>query len=293
MRYVIGLDGGGTKTAAALADEQGRILRRCTGEATNPNGQPLEQAKARFQGLLMETAQGYPVSAVFTGVAGIGTVDMRARYTQWLRDIFPETTHVRADSDVCCAITATLDFADGIAAIAGTGSSAFVRINGNYTQVGGWGYFFEDAGSGFEFGRQALIHWMRVTDGRAVPSPLSQLCQETAGGGAKEILSQLYSGGRTEIARYAPCVFAAAEMGDPAACAIVSRQAQMYAELLQVGGGLFPVRPVPVALGGSLWKQDSFRLEVERLLGPDYHLILPTAAPVMGAIKEALHLLTP
>ena len=291
MRYVIGLDGGGTKTLAVLADEHGQVIRRCVCEATNPNGQPLEQARVRLQHILLETAQGYDISAVFAGVAGTGAAEMRARYNQWVREIFPETTAVRTDSDVCCAITATLDFADGIAAIAGTGSSAFVRVDGAYTQVGGWGYFFEDAGSGFEFGRQALIHWMRVTDGREPPSPLSRLCLEAAGCGAKEALTALYTGGRTEIARFAPCVFTALSEGDPAARSIVARQAEMYAELLQVGGRLLSIRPVPVALGGSIWKQDAFRLAVAHLLGPDFELILPKAEPVTGAVKEALRLL--
>ena len=45
MRYIIGVDGGGTKTSAALADESGRIIRVNTLPGCNPNDLGFVEAK--------------------------------------------------------------------------------------------------------------------------------------------------------------------------------------------------------------------------------------------------------
>src|SRR5258708_30670251 len=48
MRYVLGFDGGGTKTDCVLMDESGAILARSRSRPSNPSPVPLDLAYAAF-----------------------------------------------------------------------------------------------------------------------------------------------------------------------------------------------------------------------------------------------------
>ena len=82
-------------------------------------------------------------------------------------------------------------------------------------------------------------------------------------------------------------MFEAARSGDAAAEGIIRRQARMYAELLRAGAKKIAARPVPVALGGSVWKQEAFLEAVRECAGPDFSLRGTDLPPVFGAAREA------
>ena len=51
MRYLLGIDGGGTKTLGVLAKTDGTVLARAKTDATNPNDVTLPVAVERLTGL--------------------------------------------------------------------------------------------------------------------------------------------------------------------------------------------------------------------------------------------------
>ena len=54
------------------------------------------------------------------------------------------------------ALEVCLQGEDGVAVICGTGISCAICKEGKYKIVGGYGYLFEDGGSGYAYGRDAI-----------------------------------------------------------------------------------------------------------------------------------------
>ena len=71
MRYVIGLDAGGTKTVGLLADESGKILSKARGGGANllVHGE-LAVEKVVYQ-FIEDLEAPEPISAICLGIAGV------------------------------------------------------------------------------------------------------------------------------------------------------------------------------------------------------------------------------
>ena len=62
--------------------------------------------------------------------------------------------------------------------ISGTGSVVFVKENGNYTRIGGWGYLFDKAGSSYDIGKSALQVALYEEDFHKEPSAVTLLLRK-------------------------------------------------------------------------------------------------------------------
>ena len=60
MRYVLGIDAGGTKTMAAAVDETGAVQAEFTVGATNINSEPQELVLSRLDHLAAQARQRFP-----------------------------------------------------------------------------------------------------------------------------------------------------------------------------------------------------------------------------------------
>ena len=84
--YYLGIDGGGTKTVFALADERSNILRRVTLGPTNPVDIGIEAALSTLGEGISQAVQGMnPCEvSVFAGIAGGITGDNQTRIRAFL-----------------------------------------------------------------------------------------------------------------------------------------------------------------------------------------------------------------
>lgn len=132
------------------------------------------------------------------------------------------------ESDAHMTLRAASESGPVVVGLLGTGSVFFARDEaGILHRVGGWGALFEDAGSGFEIARQALLHIFRIDDGLEADSSLKdQFLMESGISSLQDLRGELYRGS-TEISQwagYAPLVLSLAEKGDPSARQIVLEQ---------------------------------------------------------------------
>ena len=171
--------------------------------------------------------------------------------------------------------------------IAGTGSSCYVRHNGRYSLVGGWGHLIDDAGSGFWLGKEALNAALREEDGRGERTVLTRMVNEKLGKDVRTCIGALYAGGKPMIASFAPLVLEAAGYGDRIAKEILHRAADELALLIRAGGDLIDKKPCRVALAGSLWKSELLFEEVGMRLNDDYTLLPLDVPPVLGSAVAA------
>ena len=291
VRYCLGIDGGGTKTALLLTDIDGTPLRQTTAAACNP----MDIGFARAAKILREAIDDICADlnpseiAMFAGIAGGGSSPVKEQ----LHDFFSifEFAAFDNDSDNRNILEAGLGHRDGISVIIGTGICVQARYGEQLHRVGGWGYFIDRGGSGFNLGQDALQVYFAAQDGSGEVSLLSALVGETAACSPEELVGRMYSGGKTFVASFAPLVTQAYRMGDPAADAILSRNAAYIAHLIATAAKQFPedCAVIPVVLCGGLSHIQEIVSRVEQQLSDNSALQIECLSrePVIGAAMAA------
>ncbi len=223
MAVFLGIDGGGTRCSAALADENGRILARADGGAANITSNP-ETARRNIMNVATTvmtdafgTADGYhktPGLYVAMGLAGASIPDSVANLCAHL-----PFQNLRVVTDGITAVKGALHDEDGIVAAIGTGSVFAQQKSGNIREIGGRGLVFGDEGSGGWLGRALLADCLRAIDGLCDLTPLLQ-STITECGGLERIITFGTSASAADFARFASRVITST---DPAARSLMYR----------------------------------------------------------------------
>src|SRR5713101_7540423 len=160
MRYVLGFDGGGTKTECVLTDPAGKILARCVSGPSNPSRVGVESATLEIEkaaDLCLQEARiaRNAVAAIGAGLAGTGNPEMKERMRASLEAAFPGAA-VSISTDLEIALAAAGE-GPVIVLVAGTGSAAIGRnAQGQIWRTGGQGPRLGDDGSAFDIGSRAV-----------------------------------------------------------------------------------------------------------------------------------------
>ena len=268
--YVIGIDGGGTRTTVALADEQGVEVLRRTGppglvDPRNPAAS-AEVLVALIREATEEAGCDGPAAALCAGLAGVGNAAER----EVVRAALAEegvARRVVVVGDGETALEGAFEGEAGILVIAGTGSIAYGRSeDGRVERCGGWGMVVGDEGSAYGTGRAALIAALRAHDGRdpatqLLPALLDALGLRTP----DEIPPWAGRAEKTEIAALAPLVARVAAEGDECAEQIVATAAHELARLVaSLAERLAPWTDAPrVVFFGGMFRTPGFADQVE------------------------------
>jgi len=302
MDYFLGIDGGGTRTVAWLADTGGLLRGRGEAGPSNPLkvGMRVAQREVlratrtalRQAGLSVRkmNTPGQPVlRAVCAGISGEDRPEVHRPLLAWMRRHIPARRHLLT-TDAAIALAAALRDSAGVLVIAGTGSIACARDEqGKFLRAGGWGVPFDDRGSGYELGRQAVTASLEAYDGRG-PSTLLQhgICRQLKLKSIIEIVPRRLDA--PQVAALFPLVAKAADDGDLVArhlCDTAGRDlAVLSAALLRRTGWLERVTPV-VTTGGvfksSSLVRNAFARHMHRL-APQARVQMLDCPPVEGAV---------
>lgn len=237
VRYVVGIDGGGTKTEAVILTEQNQEWGNLTVESTNPHAVSFEQA-TRNMGLLLDQVfshretSGMECAAVCLGLAGVDTEEERGRFLSFMESYRTEKNlsfRTFMNNDAQIALMATLRDDRGIIVISGTGSIAF-GLTGDRRKfrVGGWGHLLGDEGSGYDIGIRTLRAAMRSHDGIEPPTVLKENIIKAYGLSAiTDLRTYIYQPHlkKHDIAKFAELCIRADEAGDVTASSILDAAA--------------------------------------------------------------------
>lgn len=299
--YVIGIDGGGTKTEGVLTDPAGRVLAHGIGGASNPNDGGVEASVAVVSDLARRLIQqaGVPMTDCFLFGGIAGALSHKDELTAGLRESLSGVT-ISVDSDMVNLLSAELCDRDGACVICGTGSACFLRRGHDVTRIGGWGYLLDSAGSGYDIGRQALEVALRAHDGRGSATLLTDCLAARLGMPVPSALNRLYAEGKTLIASLAPAVFEAADKGDETAAVILDRNAAALGEMIVTAWRLYragepnsePPQSLPVALDGGICRRTHprWRDAIARHIPPSVpaELFLASRSVLWGAVAEGM-----
>jgi len=160
MRYVLGFDGGGTKTDCVLLDESGAVAARSRSGASNPTSFGLDASVAALSEAAsdaLRTAGGSEkdVAYAVAGVSGAGEPTMRRALQAGLQPRFPNAAII-VTSDLVLSLNATGEI-PSVVVIAGTGSAVLGRTAPfELARAGGFGPVIGDPGSAYDIGRKAV-----------------------------------------------------------------------------------------------------------------------------------------
>ena len=301
---ILGVDGGGTKTDACLAqvglNGEEKILGR--GQAGSSNVKAVG-ADIALTNLLQAVEQAWSVAnlsrgrvaiAVF-GLSGAGRPETQKLIQEWAREQ-NIADQVRVVHDALPVLIAGTPAGQGVALIAGTGAVAHAADQQNNSAVaGGWGYWFGDEGSAFWLGQAATRAVSQAVDGR---SPTTLLTQKILGrlgiAEPRDLLTALSRDGdvRSAIAGLADLVTSCAEQRDEVAQEIASQAAKQLAALvisaaekLQLGQNFALALAGGVVCNSPLIRKTLLEELARRSLHPTSVEIVNE--PVLGCIRLA------
>ncbi len=182
MKTYIGVDGGGTKTAFALANETGEILVQIerTGCSYLEIGVPQVVSLLK-EGIeeCLNRVQLESCDSICIGLPCFGEnlmVDELLR--KQLKNALP-ASNVMLVNDAVVGWAGSLGGKEGIHLVAGTGSLAIGKgIKDHFARSGGWNEFFSDEGSCYWVAKEAMRLFSKQADGRLEKGPLYYLVKE-------------------------------------------------------------------------------------------------------------------
>lgn len=233
MPLLFGLDSGGTKTVAALANERGELVRILSGRSLDPFSVP--DWRKDLSEIVQSLTDGLtePVSCAILGLPFHGEIPSVSRaQNEAAASLFACESVV--ENDVRIAFDGAFAGKGGVLVLAGTGSMAWASAAGsNASQVrtGGWGNLFGDEGSAFWIGREALSLVSQELDGRVPNSGFSEELLSRLGIGEEELIDWTYrlENPRRSIAGIAHFVGELADYGQPRAIDLLQRAAHHLA----------------------------------------------------------------
>ncbi len=157
-RYYLGVDGGGSKCRASVADAQGRVLGSALAGPANPfHG--VEEARQSIESAArgaLEAAGLHSVSlgqlVVGAGLAGVNLPGLYQVMREWPHPF--AAFYLATDLRIACIGAHQSD--EGAIIVTGTGSCGYVRVGGEERLIGGYGFSFGDQGSGAWMGLEAV-----------------------------------------------------------------------------------------------------------------------------------------
>lgn len=301
MAYVLGIDAGGTKTRALLADETGRVVAAASGGGANLRTHGELGVEKVLHAIVeeVESSAGTRAEAIALGIAGADRPDDHAVLRDILRRIgFRSRVVVTNDARVAFVAGSTRRV--GLALVCGTGSIAWGRnASGEVARAGGWGWHVGDEGSGFWIGEKALRASLRAYDGRGRATALEAAVLAHFGlARMDELVRTVYDREypRHEVALFSVRVADEARRGDSVAREILAQAAEELVSAAKSVAARLRLAGTDhdVVLSGGTFRAipDLSDTVAASLAGAGAHVSRLEEEPALGAVRLAIEALT-
>src|SRR5438309_6285229 len=288
---ILGVEGGGTKTAWTLVERSGDELNLLD-QGKLPSSNFRLATPDRLRAIFSELPKQIDRAGVF--LAGCGTAEDRHSLSNLCAEIWPGAK-ILTGSDRDSGLAAALGHGDGIVVNAGSGSSVTGRRGDKIENAGGWGHILGDAGGGYFLSVQALRLILREYDlHRGEVQFTTKVLQALSLNNLDELVRWAQTADKMEIAMLAPVVFEAAANGDARVLEIIEEGARCLSEYVEVVATRRHLLAPKVILLGGLFQRDSiythaFRRRLKKNL-PDARVANSERSPELGAAWLAAEL---
>ncbi|MBN4003661.1 N-acetylglucosamine kinase [Nostoc sp. LPT] len=314
MSYVLGIDGGGSKTVCVLMNDFCQVLGRGEAGPSNYQSIGIEATLQSIQSAIhnaVETAiitNTVNIDAICLGLAGVdraADIEVVKGLVKELQNnkFLPITWALQPANIVICndaliALVGGIGQPVGIVVAAGTGSIIFGRNHQGHTKrVGGWGYILGDEGSAYKIAIAGMNAALKSYDGREIStSLLEDFKQHLDLESIEDLIEVIYrrEWGVKQIAALAPIVDFAAASGDIVANIIIDNAVKELVKATStVIDAIFTADSVlEVVTTGSVWQgkckiHERFAASIIKKF-PEVKVIFPRYEPAYGAGLLAL-----
>jgi N-acetylglucosamine kinase-like BadF-type ATPase len=300
VTLALGVDGGGTKTHAAVVTGAGELLGLATNGPSNWEGVGLRGARdaiadAAARALAQAGAGMADVRAAAFGLAGLDWASDTPRLEGMIDQIGLPCGHTLVN-DSFVALRAGTDAPRGVVLVAGTGSVAAGRnAAGRTFRTLGEGPMLGDVGAASDVSDAAVRAVADAYTGRGPATVLTEELCTLAGCRSPDELLEQYSRGVEPARNAAPAVVRAAEEGDAVAGGIIRWAGAALGESAVLVARRLDMleEPFDIVLSGGLFRAGSRLLmqaleETLRPSAPRARLVPLAPPPVVGAALLAL-----
>lgn len=296
-KYVIGVDGGGTKTVTALAGLDGNILKTVKTGPSSPRNIGIKKAAENVsKGINKVLRKNIDVAFIFIGLPAIEE-EYKSKVKKIEREILkniPKKLKIKVDSDQLIAFKSGTDEKIGVIAIAGTGSAVHGWRGGREIGVSGWGWL-ADEGSAVWVGNQILQKVFKDIDDRETKTELTrQVLRKLSLSTPEKLAQKIYREDfLNSISSLSVIADSTAEKGDKVARKILRMAGSEVALAVNTAVRKLGLKnkKFPLVLAGSMFKSSFFKKSFELYIKETCSkadIIYPQNPPVLGAVKLAV-----
>jgi len=298
MEYLIGIDGGGSKTDVRCYNVSGELVAEAAAGPVDYHQIGIKEVIQRLKKALscLPVDVSDCLAAFGMPTYGENKKEDENALAALQKAFSPARLHV--ENDVTCAWAGAMALSAGVTVVCGTGSMAVGRDpSGKMARSGGWCSFFSDEGSGYWLGRKALELFSKQSDARLPKGALYGLMREhfniVDDFAADGIVRSQYINSREKLASLQMVVLEACRRGDETAKDAYA-QAAAEAALLAAGCARqldFGDEVRNVSYGGGLFNQKELFLEPFTHELNQYfqaNVFPPALSPCEGAVLLAL-----
>lgn len=254
IKYLLGVDGGGTGTRILLATRDGTILAQA-GSGPSALGQGVAAAWGNIVAGVHQSFSLAGLAVPDWSQCALGAGLSGVHHQPWCDEFVltnPGFAHLAVENDAYIALLAAHGGQAGAMVAAGTGSvGEALYADGTRHQVSGWGFPVGDEGSGAWLGLRAVAHAQEAMDRRLPGGPLATSIHQLCGTHRDALQAWCASAGQNEYAQLARTVFESAAH-DPVAEALL---AEATAAIERMAHALDPLGALPLAICGSVGRQ--------------------------------------
>ena len=288
-REVIGIDVGGTKTHLALG-LGGTVVKEWTVSTPSWRTHSLDHNAVALHRLIRDWLGDEALKLpLVVGAHGCDSTEQCDAFSAALRGYFTGEVLVVNDAEL---LVPAASRRDGIGLIAGTGSIAVARVDGQLVTAGGWGWVLGDEGGSAGLVREATRAVLGQLDRGEPIDPLSRrlLASFDVADGAQLAMAVTDSTSPAWLGERSIEIFRAADEGSALAGLVIREAGRQLAELVDrlISRG---VAAGQVVVGGSvlLGQRRLYETFLKALGGrhPDVAVHVLDRAPVFGALALA------
>lgn len=306
--YILGVDGGNTKTDYYLFDINGKFVDFYRGGTCSHEG-----LKDSFEGsyrVMKEVLDNFfsknnitvnDINAAVFGLAGVDTPFQKSKLEEVVERLGFKNYRVVNDSFL--GIKAGTDNGVGVCSINGTGtSSGGIDDEGNYLQVGGIGAIVGDEAGGYHLSRMAIRACFDECYRFGKKTSLTPIVFDLLGVTDKyylmERISDYYLTRKVDYTILTKAIFDEANKGDEVSLEILSKTAENLAR--SAGGAVVNLKfkdTPQIVLAGSVWVKgacphmiNEFKRFINEFTQRQCDVRVLTVPPATGAIIWALEL---
>ena len=298
IMYIIGIDGGGTKTIGILATEAGQLLAQVQSGPANYHVVGETQTQTVLESVVGKLCEQAGVSRTSPirfclGMAGLGRIADQQVIGRICDELGIRENRILTH-DAHVALIGGTEKHEGVIIISGTGAIVYgINADGKEARASGWGYLLGDEGSGYDIAIQGLRAVARAADGRDDQTELTNPILNRLGlNEPNELIRWVHAASRDAIANLAEIVFDTAQTMDSIAERIVDNASD---ELVRAAGSVIGqlefTEPFDVVLsGGNLIHQPMFADKLRHRfteIQPEASVLLPKHEPAYGAVLLA------